>query len=64
MLLFHTNFETISHGEKKIGRTYKAVFSVDRHDEYLEYYEMTFAVNKTKKNCLILQVRISDQLLR
>jgi hypothetical protein len=49
MLLFHTNFETISHGEKKIGRTYKAVFSVDRHDEYLEYYEMTFAVNKTHK---------------
>ena len=61
-MLFHTNFETISQWRKKIGRTYKAVFSVDGHDEYLEYYEMTFAVNKTK-NCLILQVRISDQLL-
>jgi hypothetical protein len=35
--------------QKKIGGTYKAVFSVDGHDEYLEYYEMTFAVNKTKK---------------
>ena len=37
------------HNGEKIGRTYKAVFSVDGHDEYLEYYEMTFAVNKTKK---------------
>ena len=48
-MLFHTNFETISQWRKKIGRTYKAVFSVDGHDEYLVYYEMTFAVNKTKK---------------
>ena len=49
--------------EKKISKTYKAVFSSDGHDEYLEYYEMTFAVNKAKK-FPILQVRISDQLLR
>ena len=36
--------------EKKIGRTYKAVFSVNGHDEYLEYYEMTVTVNRTKKS--------------
>ena len=38
--------------KKKIGRTYKAVFSVDGHDEYLEYYEMTFAVKKKNKKKL------------
>ena len=43
MLLFHTLFETAMY-VYKIGGTYKAIFSVDRHDVYDLDYEMTFAL--------------------